>query len=268
MAPEPVIGVDPPPEGAFRVIAAAALFRARFAFNRLLGRVAHLGEATEIGPGCAVARGAGRTMRPHVARPGHRSRDGQHARLRERKGTRAQRAHRGRVGLAQPRGAGHRHRRLADDRADAGLHRGGASAARRGHHRLRGDRAHAVRVAAPGRGGPAEPAQGPHLRALGHHGGRAARRQGSGPACRGVGLLSHRAADGGGHRGGTAHPRAGGEHGGRRRRGHGGDGGDLAGRRGGGARRCAAAASTSTRPSRTTCGPRTASPSASARPRR
>ena len=37
-------------------------------------------------------------------------------------------------------------------------------------------------LAAPGRGGPAQPAQGPHLRALGHHRGRAPRRQGGGPA--------------------------------------------------------------------------------------
>ena len=39
-----------PRSGAVGVIAAAALFRARSAFRRLLGRVAHLGEATEIGP--------------------------------------------------------------------------------------------------------------------------------------------------------------------------------------------------------------------------
>ena len=39
--------------------------------------------------------------------------------------------------------------------------------------------------------GRAEPAQGAHLRAVGHHRGRAARRQGGGPPGRGVGFLPH-----------------------------------------------------------------------------
>ena len=47
---------------------------------------------------------------------------------------------------------------------------------------------------------PAEPAQGAHLRALGHHRRRAARGQGGDPPGRRLGQLPHRAAHGGGHR--------------------------------------------------------------------
>ena len=136
------------------------------------------------------------------------------------------------------------------------------------HHRLRGHRADAQRAAAPGRGEPAEPAQGADLRALGHHRGGAPRRQGGGAPGRRVGQLPHRAADGGRHRGRAGHPRAGGQHGGRRRRRHVGDGGDLARAAWWPSGPCVAAASTSTPPSRPTCATSTAWPSASARPRR
>ena len=90
-----------------------------------------MGEATESRGGNAVGRGASRTMRPHVPRPGHRPRHGQHARLRQGKGHRPQRADGDRPRHPEPRGARHRDRRLADDRADARLHRGRAPAARR-----------------------------------------------------------------------------------------------------------------------------------------
>ena len=140
----------------------------------------------------------------HVAGPGHRPRHGQHARLRQGEGPGAQRAHRRGARLAQPGGPGDRDGRLADDRPHARLHRGGAPAARRRHHRLRGDRADAQRPVAPGRRRAAQPAQGPDLRPLGHHGGRAPGGQGGGASGRRVVELPDRAADGGGDRGGPA----------------------------------------------------------------
>ena len=103
---------------------------------------------------------------------------------------------------------------------------------------------------------------------VGHHRGRAPRRQGGGAPGRGLGQLPDRAAHGGRHRRRPAHPRAGRQHGGRRRRRHGRDGGDLARRRGGGA----GAALRRLRLRRVHPGlrapPTTAWPSASARPRR
>ncbi len=101
---------------------------------------------------------------------------------------------------AQPGGPGDRDGRLADDRPHARLHRGGAPAARRRHHRLRGDRADAQRPVAPGGRGTPQPAQGPDLRPLGHHVGRAPGGQGGGAAGRRVVELPDRAADGGGDR--------------------------------------------------------------------
>ena len=80
--------------------------------------------------------------------------------------------------------------------------------------------------------------------------------------------LPHRPAHGGGHRVGPAHPRAGRQPGHRRGRRHHRDRAHLARRGRRASTRCGSAASTSTPPSRPTCGASTASPWASARPRR
>ena len=115
-----------------------------------------------------------------------------------------------------------------------GLHRGRAPDAPGGHHRLRHHRADAPGAAAPGGRGPAQPAPGAHLRAVGHHRRRASGGEGGGPAGRapsasylieqpmaaaiGAGLAIHEPI---------------GLDGGRRRRRHLRDGGHLARRRGG-----------------------------------
>ena len=106
------------------------------------------------------------------------------------------------------------------------------------------------------------------LRAVGHHRGRAAGRHRGGPAGRCGRRPAHRAADGGGHRRRSADRRAGRQHGHRHRRRHHGDRGHLASAASWPWRRCGSARSTSTPRSRPTCGASTASPSASAPPRR
>ena len=86
VAPEPVVGVDPSPERAVRVVAAAALAATG---SPSMGSSGVSLTWSRLPRSALVARsrhGPGRTMRPHVPRPGHRSRDGQHAGLREGKG--------------------------------------------------------------------------------------------------------------------------------------------------------------------------------------
>ena len=89
-------------------------------------------------------------------------------------GDRAQQPHR--------RRARHGPRGVADDRPHARLHRRGAPAAQGRHHRLRDHAAHDPAAAAAGRRQPVQPAAGRDLRAVGHHRGRAARRDRGGPA--------------------------------------------------------------------------------------
>ena len=167
----------------------------------------------------------------HSPRPRHRSRHGQHPGLRPRRGHRPQRAVRHRAQQPHAGRAGHGPRGLADDRPHAGLHRRRATAAQGRHHRLRDHAAHDPAAAAAGRRQPVQPAAGGHLRAVGHHRGRAAGGEGGGPAGRCGRGAPHRAADGGRHRRRAADQRAARQHGRRHRRRHHRDGGHLARRR-------------------------------------
>ena len=119
-----------------------------------------------------------------------------------------------------------------------------------------------------GRGVSVQPPTGADLRPVGHHRGRAAGGRGGGPRCRRHRRLPDRAAHGRRHRRRPAHPRAARQHDRRRRRRHDRDGGHLARRHRGPAgdpgrqlrhRRL--------HPDLSSAGS-TASPSASARPRR
>ncbi len=107
------------------------------------------------------------------------------------------------------RGAGGRGRGVADDRPHPRVHRGGPPAPRGCDHRLRDHRADDPPPAPSGRCQPVQPSPGADLRPVGHHLGRAACGEGGGPACRRFRGPPHRAADGGGHRRGPRHPRAG-----------------------------------------------------------
>ena len=83
-----------------------------------------------------------------------------------------------------------------DARPDTGRHQGPAPDEGRRDRRLRGDRGPAAGVHSPGPETPApRPAAHGHLRALGHHRGRATSRAGLGGARRGAGGLPRRRAD-------------------------------------------------------------------------
>ena len=135
-------------------------------------------------------------------------------------------------------------------------------------HRLRDHPAHDPPAAPAGRRQPVQPAAGRDLRAVGHHRGRAAGGHRGGPARRRRRRPAHRAADGRGDRRRPADPRADRQHGHRRRRRHHARPRSSRSAASSRSRRCASARSTSTPRSRPTCGASTASPSASARPRR
>ena len=171
-------------------------------------------------------------LRPVLLRPCHRSRHGQHLRLRPRAGHRPERA----VGRrlqhgAQPDRSG-RAQRQGNARAHAEQHGGDQAAARRGHRRLRRRRADAQRLHQAGQ--PAQhvgPAPRRHRRAGRDHAGRAARGAGEHAAGQGQRGLPDRRAGGGGDRRRPAHHRADRQHDRRHRRRHHRHRGHLDGRR-------------------------------------
>ena len=115
---------------------------------------------------------------------------------------------------------------------------------------------------------PLQPSPRAHLRAVRHHRGRAAGGQGGGPPGGCLWRLPDRAADGGGHRCRPAHPRTARQHGRRRRRRHDRDGGHLPRRHRGPPGHSRRQLRHRRRRSRPTSAASTASPSASAPPRR